>query len=33
VTPISEFTLRRRVQFSDVDSAGIVHFSRDFGYM
>jgi YbgC/YbaW family acyl-CoA thioester hydrolase len=31
--PISELTLRRRVQFSDVDSAGIVHFSVYFRYM
>ena len=31
--PISELTLRRRVQFSDVDSAGIVHFSCYFRYM
>jgi acyl-CoA thioester hydrolase len=30
---LSEFTLRRRVQFAEVDSAGIVHFSRYFRYM
>jgi YbgC/YbaW family acyl-CoA thioester hydrolase len=32
-TPISEFTLRRRVAFHEVDSAGIVHFSVYFRYM
>ena len=31
--PISEFTLRRRVQFYELDSAGIVHFSCYFRYM
>ena len=31
--PLSQFTLRRRVQFSDVDSAGIVHFSVYFRYL
>ncbi len=31
--PISEFRLRRRVQFYEVDSAGIVHFSWYFRYM
>jgi acyl-CoA thioester hydrolase len=30
---LSEYTLRRRVQFAEVDSAGIVHFSRYFRYM
>jgi YbgC/YbaW family acyl-CoA thioester hydrolase len=30
---LSAFTLRRRVQFAEVDSAGIVHFSRFFRYM
>jgi len=29
----SEFTLRRRVLFYEVDSAGIVHFSNYFRYM
>jgi YbgC/YbaW family acyl-CoA thioester hydrolase len=31
--PVSEFTLRRRVTFHEVDSAGIVHFSIYFRYM
>lgn len=31
--PLSEFTLRRRVTFHEVDSAGIVHFSVYFRYM
>ena len=31
--PISECTLRRRVQFYELDSAGIVHFSNYFRYM
>lgn len=31
--PLSEFTLRRRVTFHEVDSAGIVHFSVFFRYM
>ena len=31
--PLSEFTLRRRVTFHEVDSAGIVHFSIYFRYM
>jgi len=31
--PLSEFTLRRRVMFHEVDSAGIVHFSVYFRYM
>jgi len=30
---ISEHTLRRRVEFSETDMAGIVHFSRYFNYM
>jgi YbgC/YbaW family acyl-CoA thioester hydrolase len=30
---LSEFTLRRRVQFAECDSAGIVHFSRYFRFM
>jgi acyl-CoA thioester hydrolase len=30
---LSELTLRRRVQFHEVDSAGIVHFSNYFRYM
>ena len=29
----SEYTLRRRVQFYEADSAGIVHFSNYFRYM
>jgi YbgC/YbaW family acyl-CoA thioester hydrolase len=29
----SEYTLRRRVQFYEVDGAGIVHFSNYFRYM
>jgi len=31
--PVSEHTLRRRVQFYEIDSAGIVHFSWFFRYM
>ena len=31
--PLSELTLRRRVTFHEVDSAGIVHFSIYFRYM
>ena len=31
--PLSEYTLRRRVVFHEVDSAGIVHFSIYFRYM
>jgi YbgC/YbaW family acyl-CoA thioester hydrolase len=30
---VSQFLLRRRVQFYEVDSAGIVHFSWFFRYM
>lgn len=30
---MSEITLRRRVQFSETDAAGIVHFSTFFRYM
>jgi acyl-CoA thioester hydrolase len=30
--PASEYQLRRRVQFVEVDSAGIVHFSHFFRY-
>lgn len=30
--PVSEYRLRRRVQFVEVDSAGIVHFSHFFRY-
>ena len=33
VSPRSEYTLRRRVLFYEVDSAGIVHFSNYFRYM
>ncbi len=29
----SEFTVRRRVEFSETDMAGIVHFSNFFKYM
>jgi acyl-CoA thioester hydrolase len=32
-SPCSEYTLRRRVFFYEVDSAGIVHFSNYFRYM
>jgi YbgC/YbaW family acyl-CoA thioester hydrolase len=32
-SPCSEYTLRRRVLFYEVDSAGIVHFSNYFRYM
>ena len=32
-TPISEFRLKRRVQFYETDTAGIVHFSVFFRYM
>lgn len=31
--PLSEFVLRRRVQFYELDSAGIVHFSTYFRYL
>lgn len=31
--PVSEYRLRRRVQFHEVDSAGMVHFSWFFRYM
>jgi len=31
--PVSEHTLRRRVQFHETDMAGLVHFSRFFNYM
>ena len=30
--PVSEYRLRRRVQFVEVDSAGIVHFTHFFRY-
>ena len=30
---MSEFTLRRRVNFYEVDQAGIVHFSNYYRYM
>lgn len=30
--PVSEYRLRRRVQFAEVDSARIVHFSHFFRY-
>jgi acyl-CoA thioester hydrolase len=35
VTPtrVSEYTLRRRVNFYEVDQAGIVHFSNFYRYM
>jgi acyl-CoA thioester hydrolase len=32
-SPRSEYTLRRRVLFYEVDSAGIVHYSNYFRYM
>ena len=32
-SPCSEYRLRRRVQFHEVDGARIVHFSRYFNYM
>ena len=32
-SPCSEYRLRRRVHFYEVDSAGIVHFSNYFRYM
>ena len=32
-SPCSEYTLKRRVLFYEVDSAGIVHFSNYFRYM
>jgi|RhiMethySRZTD1v2_1073278.scaffolds.fasta_scaffold05617_14 YbgC/YbaW family acyl-CoA thioester hydrolase len=32
-SPVSEFTLRRRVYFYECDGAGIVHFSNYFRYM
>src|SRR5204863_1535337 len=31
--PLSEYRLRRRVQFYETDAAGIVHFSWFFRYM
>jgi YbgC/YbaW family acyl-CoA thioester hydrolase len=31
--PVSEFVLRRRVQFRETDAAGLVHFSCFFNYM
>jgi acyl-CoA thioester hydrolase len=33
VDPLSEYRLRRRVQFYETDAAGIVHFSWFFRYM
>jgi YbgC/YbaW family acyl-CoA thioester hydrolase len=33
IRPRSEYTLRRRVQFYELDSAGIVHFSNYLRYM
>ena len=32
-TPVSEFTLQRRVTFYEADPAGIVHFSNYYRYM
>ena len=32
-SPVSEYTLRRRVYFYECDGAGIVHFSNYFRYM
>jgi acyl-CoA thioester hydrolase len=31
--PVSEYRLRRRVQFYETDAAGIVHFTNFFRYM
>ena len=31
--PVSEYTLRRRVNFYETDAAGIVHYSNYFRYM
>jgi YbgC/YbaW family acyl-CoA thioester hydrolase len=31
--PVSEYTLRRRVNFYETDGAGIVHYSNYFRYM
>ena len=31
--PVSEYRIRRRIQFYEVDSAGIVHFSWFYRYM
>jgi 4-hydroxybenzoyl-CoA thioesterase/acyl-CoA thioester hydrolase len=31
--PVSEFRTRRRIEFSDTDMAGIIHFSRYFVFM
>jgi len=31
--PVSEYTLRRRVNFYEVDQAGVVHFSNYYRYM
>jgi YbgC/YbaW family acyl-CoA thioester hydrolase len=33
LTPVTEYTLRRRVNFYEVDQAGIVHFSNYYRYM
>jgi YbgC/YbaW family acyl-CoA thioester hydrolase len=33
VSPISEFTYRRRVQFPETDATGIVHFTNFFKYI
>lgn len=33
MTPISEYRLRRRVQFHETDAARIVHFTNYFRYM
>ena len=33
LTPVSEYTLQRRVNFYEVDQAGIVHFSNYYRYM
>jgi YbgC/YbaW family acyl-CoA thioester hydrolase len=33
MAPISEHTYRRRVQYSETDAAGIVHFSNFFKYV
>jgi YbgC/YbaW family acyl-CoA thioester hydrolase len=33
VKPVSEFVLRRRVQFPETDATGIVHFTNYFKYI
>lgn len=31
--PVSEYRLKRRVQFHETDAVGVVHFSRFFNYL